>query len=462
MPVPTKLRWGLGLGAGILLAAGLAGKSVLDQARTTADAYLFGYPLVLMELTKQHQRTQGLNAPNDFSHHLRFPDHTFNSVVAPNADTLYSSGRLDLRGGPVVLSIPQTGGHYYMMPMLDAWTNVFASPGTRTIGEGAKTYLIAGPGWSGQAPDGMELIQAPTQMAWIIARIKSSGAKDYAEVNALQRKFKLIPLSHWQGKPSQAAAIAMVELPPLDTQVAPDQQIAGWSAETFFSTLCRLLPDNPPRNEDAPMLERLESAGLLNSGCTLTQSPLQRLGRALGYRKVLATLQESDKLLAELPRFNGWRIAYSLGEYGTRYGLRALVAKIGLGANGPEDSLYPSLRQDSEGRPLTGEQRYVLHFAEEQLPPVKGFWSLTLYNQSMRFVDNPINRYAIGDRDDLHYNPDGSLDLYIQHPQPTQPQQRTNWLPAPQGPFNLMLRLYWPKPEVLNQSWLPPQIRRQS
>ena len=459
MHIGKKSRRALGLAGIVLLGGGLATYSILQQARETAQAYLFGHPLVLMELTKQHQQLLGTTAINGFRHSRRFPDASFNSVVSPNVDTLYSIVHFDLRHEPVVMSIPDTRGHYYMMPIMDAWTNVVASPGTRTIGTGARDFLVVGPTWRGEVPAGMQPIRVPTQMAWMIGRIKSAGPRDYAMVHDLQQRFRLMPLSAWQGRVAAEAPPAMATLPPLQRDKGPDRQLAEWDRETFFRTFCQLLADNPPRAEDAPMLERIRATGLLTDDCQPQQSPLQRLGSALGYRRVVAKLDDSQQLLDKRPTFNGWRIGYELGEYGTRYQQRALVAKLGLGANSPQDAIYPNLHSDPQGRPLSGAQSYVLHFAKDQLPPARAFWSLTLYDERQLLSANPLNRYALGDRDDLHYNADGSLDLYIQQDQPAAADQRRNWLPAPEGRFNLFLRLYWPQPEVLDGRWLPPAIQ---
>lgn len=456
----SKLRWALSLGAGLAIAIGLAGKSLYDQASATAEAYVYGYPLVIMELTKQHQVASGTSKLNGLTHHQRFPDAHFNGVVSPNVDTLYSIGHLDLRAEPVVLSIPSTVGQYYMLPILDAWTNVVASPGTRTIGDGAKTYLIAGPTWKGEVPAGMELLRLPTQLGWMIGRFKSSGPKDYAQVNAIQSKVRLQPLSAWQGRP-QAHDLPDLTLHHVDPQVAPDKQLGTWSQDEFFATLCRLLPDNPPRAADTEQLANLRDSGLLSDDCTDRQSAWQRLGSRIGYQKVLAVLADKKGLMDKLAKHNGWRIGYDLGEYAERYGQRAVVAKVGLGANLAKDAIYPNTFEDGSGQRLTGEHRYVLHFAKAELPPVKAFWSLTLYDDRQLLSDNPLNRYALGDRDDLHFNPDGSLDLYIQRDQPEKPEQRANWLPAPQGDFSLFLRLYWPEAKVLDKSWVPPQVERQ-
>ncbi|MDN6859206.1 DUF1254 domain-containing protein [Pseudomonas sp. CAN2814] len=460
MALSKKTRLALGIGAALVVAGGLAANTVIHQAKETAEAYLYGYPLVMMEVTKQHQMLIGTSAMNHFNHSKRFPDPGFNGVVSPNVDTLYSISHFDLRSEPLVLEIPDTSGQFYMMQILDAWTNVTLSPGTRTIGSHAKTYLIAGPGWSGEVPAGMELVHVPTRLAWMIGRIRSSGEAQYQQVTALQEGFKLTPLSTWQGKAgAQAAAVALVNLPTLGKSPAPDRQVASWSQEQFFNTFCQLLKDNPPAAADAPMMERIKAIGVLGTDCKQDLSPLQKLGSAIGYRKVVEAIDNSQQFLERLPTQNGWRIAYDIGQYGTRYDQRAVVAKIGLGANLAADAIYPNLWKDQDGQPLSGEHRYVLHFAKDQLPPVKGFWSLTLYNAKQFLSDNPLNRYALSDGDPLHYNADGSLDLYVQHAKPEQAQQ-SNWLPAPEQGFNLFLRLYWPQQAALDKQWIPPAIQR--
>lgn len=461
MPLSKKLRWGLGIGAGALVAAGLVANNVIQQAKETAQAYLFGYPLVMMEVTKQHQMLIGTSAMNRFNHAKRYPDPGFNGVVSPNIDTLYSISHFDLRREPLVMEIPDTHGRFYMMQIMDAWSNVVVSPGTRTIGTAAKRYLVAGPDWQGEVPAGLELVRVPTQLAWLIGRIRTANQQEYQQVIQLQEHFKLMPLSTWQGQPSgPLAPVAMVELPRLAPSPSPDRQVASWSQDEFFATFCRLLKDNPPTAADAPMMQRIQATGLLGEGCQAQLSPLQKLGSALGYKKVQEVLANSRQVLEQLPTYNGWRIGYDLGDYGTRYEQRAIVAKIALGANLAADAIYPNLWKDQEGQPLSGQHRYVLHFTKEQLPPVRAFWSLTLYNGQQFLTANPLNRYALSDGSELHYNADGSLDLYVQHEQPQAPEQLSNWLPAPTDEFNLFLRLYWPKDSVLNKQWLPPAIQR--
>ena len=432
---------------------------ITEQVRATVQAYLFSYPLVLMELTKQHQVALGTSRINAFRHSKRFPDARFNSIVSPNVDTLYSIAHLDLRGQPLVMTIPDTRGRYFMMPIMDAWSNVVASPGTRTLGTGAQTLLIVGPDWQGITPQGMQLIKVPTRMAWIIGRIRTEGPSDYEQVHRLQAQFVLTPLDARLGHEEYQSEPATLQIPELNTHAAPDRQLADWSSDIFFTRACQLLRDNPARSDDAAILRRIYEAGLLDEDCSLQQSPLQRLGSEIGYRLAVRKLGESHQLLADRKTYNGWNIGYGLGEYGVRYAQRAMVAKVGFGANTPEDAIYPNLHQDSDGRPLDGARRYILHFPAEQLPPVRGFWSLTLYNERQALSANNLDRYALSDSDKLHFNADGSLDLYIQRERPADPQHFANWLPAPADGFNLFLRLYWPQPQVLDGRWLPPRIQ---
>ncbi|UJJ31636.1 DUF1254 domain-containing protein [Halopseudomonas maritima] len=456
MPLSTKAKAGLLLGIGALAAAAWSANTVMHQAKATAQAYLYGYPLVLMEVTKQQQNATGTSAVNHLQHNTRFPDADYRAVVTPNLDTFYSMSHLDLKAEPVIMYIPPNSGHFYMMQIMDAWTNVVDSPGTRTIGDASKTYLIAGPNWQGEPPAGVELLKVPTNLIWVFGRFRATDPDDLAPLTALRNQFKLMPLSEWQtGK--AAPTPAMFALPRLE-KTAPDLQLRDWSRDEFFATFCQLLQDNPGPEADAPMLERIRATGLVTDSCQPQQSWLQGIGSDMGYRKVMDVIDHINDLVADLPTYNGWRIAYDLGRYGTDYQRRAAIAKLGLGANLPEDAIYPSVRADTNKQLLSGSHRYRLHFAADALPPVRAFWSLTLYNDQQFLVANALNRYALGSRDDLHYNADGSLDLYIQHEAPANAEQQSNWLPAPKDGFNLFLRLYWPEQAALDQSWLPPTI----
>ena len=420
------------------------------------EVYVYAYPLVLMDVSRQVLTAR--TPANQFRHSPGFPDANFTGVVSPNADTLYSSAWLDLDKEPLILSVPDTKGRYYVMQMLDAWTNVFAAPGKRTTGTGSGDFAIIGPHWQGQTPTGVTEIRSPTAMVWLLGRTQTNGASDFPAVHAIQEQYKLTPLSVWNVAPATTAGAAATAA--LDTKTAPVAQVAAMDAATFFSRFAMLLPDNPPAVEDAPMVEKLTRLGIESGKAFLLDKPDAASSRAIqgGARDGLASIAAVAK--SGVPGgTTGWTIHRGLGRYGTEYLKRAFVAWLGLGANLPEDAIYPTLRVDAEGQPLNGANRYLLHFDKKDLPPANAFWSLTLYNDKQVFVDNPLNRYALGDRDRLKYNKDGSLDLYVRNTSPGKDKD-ANWLPAPTDSFNLMLRIYWPKPEVLDGTWVPPQVKK--
>jgi hypothetical protein len=432
-------------------------------ARAAAkDGYVYGYPLVLMDVSRAkltnvpNALRPGLAPINQFGNIKTFPDATFNDVVSPNADTLYSSAWLDLAKEPVVLSVPDTQGRYYLMPMLDAWTNVFASPGKRTTGTGKGNFAITGPAWASALPAGLKQIKSPTDMVWIIGRTQTNGPSDFAAMNSLQAQYKLTPLSAW-GKiyipPSNVPTDANI-----DMKAAPVDTVAAMDARAFFNRLAMLMKNNPPAAADAPIVARLASIGIAPGQSFDLDRSGNEMAKAIseGVNRVLELGQNPGN-----GRFvNGWTMATrDMGSYGTNYDARAGVARVGLGANLRADAIYPMARVDSEGRPLNGGNRYVVHFDKGQTPPSNAFWSVTMYNSKQLFVANPINRYAIGHRDKPKYNKDGSLDIWIQHDSPGKDRE-SNWLPADAGDFNLMMRIYWPKEAVTSGEWDPPAVNK--
>lgn len=423
------------------------------------EAYVYAYPMILMEMTRRVTTNvasaAGPRAPmNQFAHLRAFPDHTFKEVVRPNADTLYSIVWFDVSKEPMVLSVPETD-RYYMMQMMDMWTEVFAAPGNRTSGAKAGHFAIVGPAWKGALPDGVEPIRSPTNLGLILGRTQTNGAADYKHVHRIQDGYTLTPLSQW-GKSYTPPADVPVNST-WDTKTPPPVQVAKMGAGAFFELFAELLKDNPPHEVDWNMVQQLKRIGI-TPGKSFDFSKLpartqKALDRAVG---------EAQKVIAAKrpPEFvNGWVVAREfMGSYGTSYLQRAFVALIGLGANVPEDAVYPMSAVDGDGKPYHGSHRYVMHFSKAELPPVHGFWSVSLYGEDMYFVDNPIQRYAIGDRDKLKFNKDGSLEIYIQHESPGKDKE-SNWLPAPKEKFDLVLRVYWPKPEVLTGGWNPPPVR---
>jgi len=294
-------------------------------------------------------------------------------------------------------------------------------------------------------------------MVWVLGRIQTNGADDIPNVRALQRGFQLAPLS---GASQPAPTPAN---PGVAGKLTPPQRVAELDGAGFFAAFMRVLNQNRPHEADAAFVSRLTALGLVpgrpfdpSSLPPEYRSAIDRAAKdAHGQLTRAREVSSGDGTGGAI----GWRQGKTIGRYGTAYRERAFVARTGLGALPLEDAMYPSTSVDADGRGLSGDAAYVLHFTKAEIPPVNAFWSMTLYDADGYFVANPINRYAIGDRDRLTFNEDGSLDIYIQAARP--PEGRVaNWLPAPAGPFNLALRLYWPKPEALSGSWRPPLVKR--
>jgi len=438
-----------------------------EEIRDSAEqAYIFGYPLLLMDITAETAtavpRPQGAKAPrNQFAHLESYPDPSFIEVVSPNADTLYSSAFLDLCRGPMVLSLPDTGGRYYLMPMLDAWTNVFASPGTRTTGSGRHDFAITGPDWTGSLPEGIEQIKAPTHLVWIVGRTYCAGPADYDAVHAIQAQYKMTPLSAW-GQPYTPPENVDVD-PNVDPKTPAVDQVDDLRLADYFHRLAMLMKDNPPSSADRGVVSQIEKIGIVPGEpfdpTVLTPVTAKALKEGFVAGRAMVVKAARNPGGAKVINRNGWTYSLSAGSSGSDYLFRASVARIGLGANLAEDALYLRSTADVNGQKLIGKNTYVLHFNKNELPPARAFWSVTMYNHRNFFVPNPIGRYAIGDRNNLKFNSDGSLDIYIQHERP-EAEKESNWLPAPAEEFHVIMRLYWPKPEALNGVWIAPPIHR--
>jgi hypothetical protein len=427
------------------------------------EAYIFGYPLVTMEMTRRvltnAAKPEGLHGPmGQFANAREYPTAAFRDVTAPNADTLYSSGWLDLSQEPYVLHVPDEHGRYYMMPMLEGWTNVFADPGTRTTGTGAGDFAIVGPGWHGELPPGVEELRSSTNLVWIIGRTYCTGTpEDYAAVHGIQDEYKLVPLSAW-GKPYTPPPGTAD--PSIDTKTPVREQVERMDTVSFLALLARLMKQNPPYAEDASFLERLKPIGLVPGQdfdpSKIASAPGIQDVPKLAVERIAAHFQSGGEDL------NGWEFFKPAGRYGTDYIQRALITRYGLGCNILEDAVYPTTKTDFAGQKLDGANRYVIRFPRGQMPPVRGFWSLTMYNAQFFFIANPLNRYTLSARNALKADPDGTVELLIQASSPG-PDKEANWLPAPNGPFVLMLRFYWPKerpPSILDGTWKPPAVEK--
>jgi hypothetical protein len=428
------------------------------------DAYIFGYPLVTMEMTRRVMTNvaapAGTRAPmGQFIKARSYPDASFRDVTAPNADTLYTTAWVDLGKEPWILGIPDMKDRYFLFPMLDGWTTVFQVPGKRTTGTKAQTYAITGPGWKGTLPAGVKEYKSATNIVWILGRIYCTGTpEDYKAVHALQDQCTLVPLSSY-GKPFTPPAGSVDAAQDMKTAVR--EQVNKMTAAEYFTLLCKLMKDNPPVAADAAAVKKFEKIGIV-PGKDFDASKLNA-----DFSKRIPEIAQ-DRIMLQfkvnpaIKNVNGFAFTTKTGIYGTDYLMRALVTAIGLGANRPQDAVYPTSQKDAEGHAYDGAHKYVMRFPKGQMPPVSGFWSLTMYDGDYFFVANPLNRYSISARQSLKTNPDGSTDLYIQNESPGKDRE-SNWLPAPKGKFILMLRLYWPNeknPSIINGSWKIPAVKK--
>lgn len=434
-----------------------------DEAQSIAvDAYVYFYPLVTMDVTRRQlvnvQQAAGIKAPmNAFAHVPTYPPADMKAVVRPNFDTLYSSGWLDLTTEPVVVSVPDTGGRFYLLPMLDMWSDVFASPGWRTTGTQAASYLMTPPGWNGTVPEGVQQIKAPTPYVWIIGRTKTDGPPDYDVVHKIQAQYTITPLSGW-GKPS--APVAGTVDPSVDMKTPPKITVDTMPGDKYFTYAAELLKQNPPHITDEPIVAQMKRIGIA-PGTSLNFAALDpAVQSAIAGAPAVGQELMKEKLATLARVVNGWSMnTDTMGVYGNYYLKRAIVAQLGLGANLPEDAIYPLNLGDQNGKPLNGAGKYVLHFDKGQQPPAKAFWSVTLYDDEGFQVANSLNRFAVSSWMPFRYNVDGSLDLYFQNESPGADKE-ANWLPAPKGPFNLTMRLYAPKLDALTGKWNPPGVKK--
>jgi hypothetical protein len=437
------------------------GLSYEEAKMISEDAYIFGFSLVMMELTKFKMSNVAeagpANAPiNQFFHYPAFPPADFRDVVRPNADTLYSFAWLDLSDEPLVLHLPDTDDRYFLFPIMDGYSNVFTSPGKRTTGTGEQDYVITGPFWSGTIPEGLTEIESPTNMAWVAGRTQTNTPSDYENVNNIQKQVTLTPLSSF-GKDYQPPKNVPVN-PGVDMKTPPVEKILQTDPDTYYNVMANLMKDNPPTPEDAEMVKSFSKIGLVPG----EQFDMENLDPKLVMAIEEGFKSGQQKVLDNVPKMaaieNGWMVLPdSLARFGTDYLFRASVAYMGLGANWVDDAVYPIGFFDNNGDTFNGANKYVLHFPEGQTPPVNAFWSLTLY-QDLFFYANSIDRYALGDRDDLEFNEDGSLDIYIQHESPE--GKESNWLPSPEGDFDFIMRLYWPQEAVFDGTWQMPPVKK--
>lgn len=446
-----------------------------EEAQDIAvDAYIYFYSLITMDVTRRQLtnmepgKAPGRGPMNMFNNVPAYPAGDDKVVVRSNFDTLYSIAWLDLTKEPVVVSAPDTGGRYYLLPMLDMWSDVFASPGWRTTGTKAGHFLIVPQGWKPdlrerfieefKLPKQTEVIDAPTPYVWIIGRTKTDGPADYDAVHKIQAGYLVTPLSQWGKAPTVPKGTID---PSVDMKTPPKVQVDTMPGDKYFTYAAELMKLHPPHVTDQPIIANLASLGI-TAGKSIDFSKLDADAQAA---IMAAPALAQKRMAAKAPTLarvaNGWQLnTDTMGVYGNYYLKRALVAQIGLGANLPEDAIYPLNLADDAGKPLDGANKYTIRFEKGATPPAKAFWSITLYDSEGFQVPNSLNRFAVSSWMPFKYDEDGSLTLYFQNESPGADKE-ANWLPAPKGPFNLTMRLYSPESEALTGEWTPQPVKKQ-
>lgn len=443
-----------------------AGSGEFERAYETGlDAYRYGLPLVSIHRTFRIMTSidrpdgKGDGPRNRFNHVRKLSTPDADTVVAPNEDTLYSIAWLDLRRQPLVMHVPRVRNRYFVLPLMDPYSENFENLGSVEETKPGD-YAITGPGQHRvKLPPGVKRIRSRYDRVWIIGRTEVKGAGDVKRVRGIQRRYKLTPLGrfarrgHRTNRPD--GSDKEIDRVPMPTGLA------------YFDNLGKRLSRFPPPRRDQSALDRFAELGIgpgLRPSRDQTLSDEQRRGLAQ------ATIDGPDVVLGDLrtaylegfAAHNGWLVS-ATGSYGADYDARASTAQVGLGALVPSEAIYPLAQVDSSAQPLDGSRRYLVRFEPGELPPAKAFWSLTMYDTDGFFVPNALNHFAIGDRSGLAYGPDGSLEIHLQTEQPANPAQRRNWLPAPPGPFRLIMRLYEPRPRAIDgildgSGWDPPTV----
>lgn len=426
-------------------------------------AYIWGIPLVIMEANANYSTNP--NAPpglgvgpwNTMIPSRELVNASFRIPgLAPNADTMYDIIWFNLTSEAHVLKVPPISDRYYTLQFVDAYGSTSAYIGSRTTGSDGGTYIVTGPDWNGQVPENLTQIKSPTNLAWVQGRILVRGPTDVLNVHAIQDKITLQPLSGYQGKATS------VSQPPPKTAIPlqPDPASIPKSGIKVYDEISQGMVGNPPNPPDPQLSAKFATIGIgpgkvPSKEATDTIKAALQTGITEGQELMNAKWANIGQVM------NGWNVNMKLGNYGKDYLLRAAATFFGCCANIAQEALYVTAHTDLEGKPLSGANNYVIHFNPVQIPPVKAFWSVTLYNNQSLFVDNPINRYNIGDNTaGLMKSTDGSLDIYIQHENPGKDKE-SNWLPSPVESFYLILRMYVPGEQILNGTWPYPSVQRQ-
>lgn len=435
----------------------------LDYQQAEA-IYDYVYPLVIMKISQDLMLSAPIRhgaTPNHFLHFPQLAQPKHRAVVLANRNTLYSVGWVDLSKGPVLFDIPDMGERYFVMPLIDAWSNTFQSFGSRTTGQGAQKYMLVNDSWRGEDQAGYKTIVSPTNMVWITGRIQADSAADAMQAAKLQSQYGLTTLAEKKTGVDPFANYTPVYR--MAQVRKPVPYSLKMSAEAYFDQFFAMWKNNPSPAADKEMLATLASIGIKpdadNSFASLDDATRETLLAAVKNKQAnyLQAFYQGEA------QSSAWTFNVErMGTWGTDYSRRAYWGMWGLGANLVEDAVYGVSQLDSKLQALNGANTYTLHFDASQLPPANAFWSLTSYNREGYLEPNSVDRYSLGSNNTLAYNSDGSVDLLLAAEKPAKSKSKPNknWVPVPAGDFKVLLRLYWPRQEVLDGKWSIPSIEK--
>lgn len=449
------------LGSSSVQAAGTDMTGINDRP-IVKEAYIYGYPMVdnyrvMYSYFVDQSNPEYKGGWNEVHNTARVYTPEDKTIQTPNSDTPYSMVGADLRTEPLVITLPSVEqNRYYSVQCVDLYTHNFAYLGSRTTGNNGGHFLLAGPSWKGKAPSGItSVIQSETELCLLVYRTQLFGAEDLENVKKIQAGYKIQPLSAFLNKKSPRLASPINFVKPL----TPSEQRSSLELFNILNFVLQFCPTHPSEKE---LMARFAKIGV-GRGKNINLSALSPEMRAVYGMGIADAWQAFNDLKQQIDQHK-----VSSGDFfGTRdylknnYLYRMSAAVLGIYGNSKDEAVYHGYTIDSDGKPLDGSQSYVLRFAPGQLPPVNAFWSLTMYGMpESLLVPNPLNRYLINSPmvRSLQKTPDGSLNIYIQAQSPGTDRE-SNWLPAPHGPFIVVLRLYWPKPEVLNNQWSAPPLQ---
>ncbi len=436
-----------------------------DDARAIAkEAYIYGFPMVdnyrvMYSYFVNRDDPEYKGGWNEIHNTARVYTPEDKAIQTPNSDTPYSSVGADLRAEPLVLTVPPIEqNRYYSLQFIDLYTYNMAYVGSRTTGNGGGKYLLAGPNWKGEKPQGIdEVIKSDTELVLVLYRTQLFGPSDLEQVKRIQAGYQVQPLSGFLQQPPPPPAPAIDFVPPLSR----DQQR---TSPQFFEILNFALRFAPTLPDEKALRDRFATIGIGADGDFDAENLTPEMRTAIegGIADAWAEFDTFKKEKLDTGEVTSGDILGNRQTLGTNYLYRMAAAVVGIYGNSKDEAIYLGAFNDSTGAPLNGANKYVYRFASGQLPPVNAFWSLTMYElpQSL-LVANPIQRYLINSEmlPSLVPDPDGGYTIYVQNESPGL-EREANWLPAPKGPFQMVLRLYWPKPDALNGTWKPPQAEK--